>query len=524
MKPRYRLEGLDMDEVSFVDMGDDPEAKICLFKRAGEQTVLDGDVVGFSDDDDGLCVTTETGKVYQVDESSTVEEDGEEWLVVEKATLLYDDNEPEDSDEPDASDNLGGLQKLWARFVGAATAMVEDDQAGVLADMDKGKFAQTMQMQMADRAYEELSAMCSALKGAIDADLWGGGDASQMNDSVDEFAEAIKNAISNKWTQGELLGKAADEELVSLGKKRDREVLGLVESSAESSTESPTVEGGASVGVSTGVGKSEVDQANEGGGQVAGMDRSQMSPGQIAYQDALESGQTPEEAAAAQARVERDNPPPAETAEPAPEQGAAEGGTAEGVEPGEAAAASIDQPEPTMTGTAPVGTSPDDITGDDGTHHSPFEKMLKGVPEPIAKAMRSMHAEIQQYAAREEEQTYITKARGFSHIPVNPVELGPVMQRIAKGRTTEADETYVMGVLRSAEEMAKQGSGLFRPIGVGAGAGSRGVEGSAVAEVEKLAKKVASEQGISEEVAFAKVRQDPANEALVSRYNEEVQG
>lgn len=486
MSKKYRLSSLEMDEVSFVDKGDDPEARICLFKRAGEPSEgyendgeLDGDVVDAFKEDDSLFVTTDVGKVYHVDEFSMMDEGEEdETMVVEKATLIYDPDD--DYEEPE----MGLVGKMFERVSGALNFM-NFGGVPVIADVDKGKFAQAMQASIADQAYSEMSQMCSALKGAVDSDLFSGSDPAAMVESVDEFAEAMKNAITHKWTKGQLIGKAADEELVAHAARRDRELLSI-----------NTDEGGATGEVNPGLRKS-AESSEQGGEKMAGIDRSNMTPGQIAYLDTLEAGGTTDEALQAQANAE---------------QGAG------------AVQAEAGQGEPGAADPSVEGTNPEDVVGDDGTHEAPFEKMLQGVPAPVAKILRSQQQQIAKMTAREEEQTYINKARGLSHLPVNPAEMGPVLKRIAKGHSTEADESYVLGVLRSAEEMAKQGGALMTNIGIGKGAGARVGGGSAEREVMEKAEKIASEKQIPVEVAFAEVRKDPANADLVERYKEEVQG
>lgn len=432
MDPRYTLSDMEMDEVSFVDIGDDPEARICLFKRAGgvegERGSFDGEEVEDSYEDDGdYYVRTETGKVFLVDGYSlTKSASGDAQLEVESATLIYD---PED----------------------------EAEEYGVV-------------------------------------------DAHGMPD------EGFFRKFANR-----LFGAVAE---VAAGDTEFRQSEGVRDGGVAQRLE-------------------KVARENDEGGLMGGLSREGMTAGQIAYVDALEAGEPVATALAKQQEADKaqGQPGSAETQAQARDRARAQQQQQQQAQQQQQQASGQAAPD---AGAAPADgelyggtTRPDDVQGDDGTHNAQLEKMLKGLDPAVAEMFRQQHAQIQKFAAREEEQVYVNKARGFQVLPVNPVEMGPVLQRIAKGRSTEADEKYVLDIMRACEEMAKQGAPLMRSIGTGVGAGSRNPGGTdaqeAARQITEKANKAVSDakakgETLSFEVALGKVRQDPDNADLVKSY------
>lgn len=407
---KFTLSDMEWDEVSFVDMGDDPEAKICMFKRAGGVSQDESDVFGgeqvedtYSEDLDTYA-RTESGKVFQLNKYAFAKnEDGETEMVVEEATLLFDpDLELEEGDFDDAGDNDGGLLKSMGRFFDSIAAMVQPDHSR--------------------------AGNVSPSEGVSD----GGDVAAQLR------------------------------------------------------------------------------KANEEGGseEMAGISREGKTPGEIAYLDALEAGQGVEAAQQAQQQADQ--------------LASASGGQQEGAADAPSAAAQQEGAGEALQG----GTiSPGDVEGDTGQHRPPdLEKMMKAanMPEPMRQIFRAQQQTIESMSKREEEQVYVNKARGFQVLPISPAEFGPVLHRIAKGRTTEADEKFVLDTMRSCEELAKQGNVMFRATGAGRG---RTEAGSAEKQLIQKAQAMVAEsktkgENLSLELALGKVRQAPENTELVKAYNE----
>lgn len=491
MEPKYTLSELDMDEISMVYAGDNPHARVMLVKtaptlEADEPLHYDFEDMYF-EDGEAYGIEKDSGRIYWFDSYDLLvakSEDEEPEVLVDSMTLIYD---PEEDDDEDVEKTLGDterslMKRIMDRVSEAVSFTVRDSDQPSEAHLDKGKFAQVLQASVADQAYSELSSYCSALKGALDADLVSGADAGSLSASVDEFAAAVKTAISERWTKGQLVGKSTDEESISRAAQRDFEVLGLT-----------TGEGVDAEDVTSDVSESGfVGNLTKEADNVAGIDRSKLSEQEAAYLDNLENMQAQQESPASQAVQEQ--------------VGAEAGAESDAGAPQDAAVA---------------GTNPDDVVGDTGAHEAPFEKMLKGLEPQVAQAFRALHKENVELHKGAEVETYVNKARGFQVLPVNPAELGPVLMRISKGQTTQADERYVLDTMRSCEEMAKQGASIFSTRGH-----SRQVvkAGSAEEEVIGKAREIEKAEKVSYEIALGKVKADPDNQALVSRYYEEVQG
>lgn len=143
--------------------------------------------------------------------------------------------------------------------------------------------------------------------------------------------------------------------------------------------------------------------------------------------------------------------------------------------------------------------------------------LYKGMSAAQVEFFKAQHETIAKLQLEREERDYIEKSKAYGQLPVNPAELGPVLRRVAKGTTTDKDEEYLTEIFASMNTMLKN-SELFTEAGRTASASS----GSAEVELRQKAAKVAAEQKVDRESAFAKILRDPEYTDLVKRYYEEV--
>lgn len=147
--------------------------------------------------------------------------------------------------------------------------------------------------------------------------------------------------------------------------------------------------------------------------------------------------------------------------------------------------------------------------------------------------LKSAAPEVQAYIAKLEEQVaeatelakrehdarmtkeFIEKASTFSHLPVSADELGTVLKSVAEAVDAETFDAVVDIIekadtaLGAAEPWAELGSSL-------------GADEAVASELEKIAKTIASEEGLTEEQAMAKALEE--NPALYERYLNEMGG
>lgn len=121
------------------------------------------------------------------------------------------------------------------------------------------------------------------------------------------------------------------------------------------------------------------------------------------------------------------------------------------------------------------------------------EKLRKALPETVRKRMDEQDTKIAKMQEREEEAESIAKSRkevpnlvGTTH-----EEFGPLLRRIAKGKTTDKDEAEILRLMKAYAEFAKS-SKLLGEIGASGGSGSE-TEGSAWDRVQSIAKRFVKE-------------------------------
>lgn len=144
------------------------------------------------------------------------------------------------------------------------------------------------------------------------------------------------------------------------------------------------------------------------------------------------------------------------------------------------------------------------------------EDIFKSLPEAIRKrfeeaeaAAKSAEQEVAKMKADHERVESIAKARevGFG----DPETVGPLLLRVRKGETTEADAETLEGILKSAAAVDRQ-SGVFQPAGVDRAREATDQSGldAAADEIQK------ANSALTREQAIAKALE--ANPALYADY------
>jgi hypothetical protein len=224
---KYSLSDLEMDEISFVDAGDNPDAHIVLFKRNGqiEDMAKLGELKTVKEEDGNLYVTNAKGEIFVIqDFEVTKNDDGTSTVEGEPQLLVDAEEDPAEPDDEEEGYSEKGIKAMFRRVAKALGVSVDE------AALEKAKFGEIMQSKLADQAYSEMYDLTDALRYAFDAELYAGNaTAESLKASLSEFDTVVNSAIE-KWTNGQLLGKARDEEVAAKVAKRDKEVLGKEES------------------------------------------------------------------------------------------------------------------------------------------------------------------------------------------------------------------------------------------------------------------------------------------------------
>lgn len=158
----------------------------------------------------------------------------------------------------------------------------------------------------------------------------------------------------------------------------------------------------------------------------------------------------------------------------------------------------------------PFGKNHDGLDEDEMNFLSELSKNLEDeeTREAISKAQELItkaneRAEEAERIAKEERDTrlareYVEKAKGYSHLPVNPDEFGPVLKALDESLDEEQREMLTKALKAANDTVAN--AGLFDEIGK---RGSAGYE--AISKADGLAIEKAKEEGISKEEALSKV-------------------
>ena len=144
------------------------------------------------------------------------------------------------------------------------------------------------------------------------------------------------------------------------------------------------------------------------------------------------------------------------------------------------------------------------------------EDFLKSLPEAgraiITKQREEaaeMRASIEKIATERETSDFVAKARGYGKLPIKPEDLGGIMFRLSKGKTTPADIAEVERVLKAA-------GAASGPLLSAVGTDSTADIEKAVTTLDNLAKARAEKDNTSFAVAYERVvRERPE---LYTRY------
>jgi hypothetical protein len=150
------------------------------------------------------------------------------------------------------------------------------------------------------------------------------------------------------------------------------------------------------------------------------------------------------------------------------------------------------------------------------------EDIWKSMPEEVRKRFEELEKrakEAEEVAKRERDERvlreYVAKAREFRGLPVQPEEFGKVLKALAE----KAPEEYkqVEDVLKAADEAIAKGK-LFAEIGKG----GSGAPGSALAQLESIAKSKVEASGgkLTQQQAFAEAVKE--NPHLYEQYRKEL--
>lgn len=97
-------------------------------------------------------------------------------------------------------------------------------------------------------------------------------------------------------------------------------------------------------------------------------------------------------------------------------------------------------------------------------HPAEDEDVLKGIPDEIRKRLEDTEAEVAKMKEDAEVVDYTKRAEVLDCPGTKPAKLGPILRRIAKGKSTEDDLKEVERLMKGAIELAKKG-GLTKGLG-----------------------------------------------------------
>lgn len=146
------------------------------------------------------------------------------------------------------------------------------------------------------------------------------------------------------------------------------------------------------------------------------------------------------------------------------------------------------------------------------------DKILKSLPESVRKRLEKAEADAKEakdavvkMADERREREFITKAKVFGNLSLDPKTFGPLLKRVADGTSTEKDSEELQRVLAGANTIAK---GLFRKKGSEGGDGAAGTTAmdQIMAKAKELREQVtkSGEKAISQPDAMDRViRENP---------------
>lgn len=145
------------------------------------------------------------------------------------------------------------------------------------------------------------------------------------------------------------------------------------------------------------------------------------------------------------------------------------------------------------------------------------DDIYKGLAEPLRKRFIELEEEVAKAKEREELGEFVTKAATFEALPVKAADLGALLYRVAKGKSTEIDAAELDRVLTAANTATVE-KNLNKPIGRTAPL-AKGATASAKidAKAEELRK---AEPGLTKQQAITKAL--GADPSLYAEYRAEL--
>lgn len=371
-----------------------------------------------------------------------------------------------DGVEPPHDEGAEKKPNIWKRLITAITkaAGSETDTSGlesVIDDIQKSsesfgeRIAEVKNRKIADEiwdiCYALQSSLCSILN---DEDMDGTSAATAMQESLDEFYEFSKEAIS-QWSSGKATNIVKKEEVTASDlemMKSARSRLDDTIEKAEKAQEEPGAEEPKKK-------DQNKNQNNAKGAEEMKIDKSKLTPAELAFLQSIEKRYGEEEGAGAEGVT-----PPAQNTDPTPATG--------------------------------VGKSNTPAQGTDGG-----EDIYKG----MHPAVRAELENLKKFREATEERELEDVAKKYEIIGKKKEELVPVLKSLkAAGGTAYTDMIAVLdGAVAAVEK-----SGAFTEIGKSGGAGT--TDGAAWTKAETQAAEIMKSKNVTKAQALDEVfRNDP---------------
>lgn len=371
-----------------------------------------------------------------------------------------------DGVEPPHDEGAEKKPNIWKRLITAITkaAGSETDTSeleSVIDDIQKSsesfgeRIAEVKNRKIADEiwdiCYALQSSLCSILN---DEDMDGTSAATAMQESLDEFYEFSKEAIS-QWSSGKATNIVKKEEVTASDlemMKSARSRLDDTIEKAEKAQEEPGAEEPKKK-------DQNKNQNNAKGAEEMKIDKSKLTPAELAFLQSIEKRYGEEEGAGAEGVT-----PPAQNTDPTPATG--------------------------------VGKSNTPAQGTDGG-----EDIYKG----MHPAIRAELENLKKFREATEERELEDVAKKYEIIGKKKEELVPVLKSLkAAGGTAYTDMIAVLdGAVAAVEK-----SGAFTEIGKSGGAGT--TDGAAWTKAETQAAEIMKSKNVTKAQALDEVfRNDP---------------
>lgn len=371
-----------------------------------------------------------------------------------------------DGVEPPHDEGAEKKPNIWKRLITAITkaAGSETDTSeleSVIDDIQKSsesfgeRIAEVKNRKIADEiwdiCYALQSSLCSILN---DEDMDGTSAATAMQESLDEFYEFSKEAIS-QWSSGKATNIVKKEEVTASDLKMMKSARSRLDDTIEKA-EKAQEEPGAEKPKKKDQNK---NQNNAKGAEEMKIDKSKLTPAELAFLQSIEKRYGEEEGAGAEGVT-----PPAQNTDPTPATG--------------------------------VGKSNTPAQGTDGG-----EDIYKG----MHPAVRAELENLKKFREATEERELEDVAKKYEIIGKKKEELVPVLKSLkAAGGTAYTDMIAVLdGAVAAVEK-----SGAFTEIGKSGGAGT--TDGAAWTKAETQAAEIMKSKNVTKAQALDEVfRNDP---------------